>query len=85
MNLSLMILEATPPVLMGNVTWYFTSISGCIFLPCNNHSGRYNFSSNCLTLTISNVIASDGGLYEVFASTRAGNGSGRMVLTVTEG
>ena len=79
------ILEAIPPVSTENITWYFTGISGRTILSCSNHSERYNFSSNCLTLTISNVTASDGGLYEVFASTRAGNGSGKIILKVSGG
>ena len=79
------ILEAIPPVSTENITWYFTGISGRTILSCSNHSERYSFSSNCLTLTISNVTASDGGLYEVFASTRAGNGSGKIILKVSGG
>ena len=83
--LKFVILEADPPVSADNITWYFTSISGRTVLPCTNHSTKYNFSSNCLTLTIDNVNASDGGLYEIFVSTRAGEDSSRIAVTIGEG
>ena len=83
--LQFVILEADPPVPVDNIMWYFTSISGQTILPCTNHSTKYNFSSNCLTLTIVNVNASDGGLYEVFVSTRAGEDSSRIAVTIRGG
>ena len=83
--LQFVILEADPPVPVNNITWYFTSISGRTVLPCTNHSTKYNFSSNCLTLTIDNMNASDGGLYEVFVSTRAGEDSSRIAVTIRGG
>ena len=46
---------------------------------------KYNLSSNCLTLTIGNVDVFDGGLYEVFVSTRAGEDSSIIAVTVTGG
>ena len=83
--LEFVILEANPPVPTANITWYFSSISSRTILPCTNNSTKSNFSSNCLTLAIGNVNASDGGLYEVFVSTRAGEDSSRIAVTISEG
>ena len=83
--LPFVILEADPGVPVDNITWFFSSISGRAILSCTNQSTKYNFSSNCLTLMIDNVNVVDGGLYEVFVSTRAGEDSGRMAVTVTGG
>ena len=83
--LQFVILKADPGVSANNITWYFSSVNGRAILSCTNQSNKYNFSSNCLALMIGNVNVFDGGLYEVFVSTRAGEDSSRMAVTVTGG
>ena len=84
--LRFIISEAVPLVPVNNITWYFTSISGQqTTLSCPGHSPKYRFSAHCLTLTIGDASISDGGLYEVFVFTRAGENSSRIAVIITGG
>ena len=70
----------SPPVPLGNIRWLFNNT------PINNRSislyDQYSFSSDLLTLTISNIQHSDEGNYTMVATNRAGTDSDTVFLEV---
>ena len=84
LQLSFMVLEAAPNISEGVVWWTFTSSKGVMNLSCNS-SSAHKFSADCLSLRINEVQASDGGLYEIVAETRAGIGRSHVFVIVIGG
>lgn len=84
-SLSFVVLEAAPNISEGVVWWIFTSSKGVMNLTCDNSSIEYSFSEDCLTISINQVEASNGGQYEFVAETRAGIGRSLVFLIVRGG
>ncbi|XP_019853400.1 PREDICTED: hemicentin-1-like [Amphimedon queenslandica] len=75
-TISFMILYASPVVNVTNIQWFFndTRLTGS--------ESNYNFSSDLLSLSISNLQHSDEGLYTLVASNEAGTNSTSVFLEI---
>ena len=82
-TLSFDITEAVPPVQTSQISWIYSSsfsstpsnasnvdITGLTTL---NSDSQYSFSSDLLSLTISNILAADDGRYFLSVTTVAGS------------
>ena len=85
--ISFNILQASPPVKLDDINWYFTGVqTGAQEIPlniscaginstCEERYKRYNFSSDLTTLTISNTQVEDYGQFQIKAVNAAGDNS----------
>ena len=92
--ISFNILQASPPVELDNINWYFTGVqTGAQEIPlniscaginstCEERYKRYNFSSDLTTLTISNTQVKDYGQFRLRAVNAAGANSAVYNLSV---
>ena len=72
-----------PQVLPSNITWTFTSsLSGLEAEFDDSADPRFDFSSDMLTLTVTNASLLDDGVYAVRASNPAGYNKDNTRVTV---
>lgn len=72
-----------PKVQLSNIHWTYTTENGSEILNTSfPASGRYNFSSDLLSLTITDLQVVDDGNYTLWATNEAGISSATYNLTV---
>ena len=72
-----------PTVQLSNIQWiYSTEKSSEILDTSSSNNPRYNFSSNLLSLIITNLQVADDGNYTLMASNEAGIDTATFNLTV---
>ena len=72
-----------PAVQLSNIQWIYTTANGSEILDTSfPNNTRYNFSSNLLSLTITNLQVADDGNYSLMASNEAGIHIATYNLTV---
>ena len=71
-----------PAVQLSNIQWIYTTENGSRFLNTSFPNTRYNFSSDLLTLTITNLQVADDGNYTLVALNEAGISNATYNLTV---
>ena len=75
--------QVFPAVQLTNIRWiYSTENSSKILDTSSSNNTRYNFSSNLLSLTITNLQVADDGNYTLMASNEAGIDTATFNLTV---
>ena len=70
--LSFTIKNASPPVVYEDIRWSFKNSGGIFKTITSDSNPRYHFSSDLLTLTITDVRFSDEGEYKLTVRNAAG-------------
>ena len=76
--------EPASNVTREGIQWVFVGSRGAVNLSCNSTS-KYSFSDTCLSLTVSNTVESDAGLYQIAVTTEAGIGMSAVGISVSGG
>lgn len=71
-----------PSVEVENIRWYFTQQGTNIRKEITQTDPRYTFTSDRLTLTITQLSLNDSGVYSVNATNIVGTGTANVVLDV---
>ena len=77
--------EPVPNVTREGIQWVFIGSRDAVNLSCNSTSSKYSFSDTCLSLTVSNTVGSDTGLYQIAVTTEAGIGMSAVGISVSGG
>ena len=77
-TLSFAIQDASPPVSLKNIKWTFNNT----VINEGSTPSRFNFSSDLLSLTVSDLKHSDQGSYTLFAVNEAGTNSSAVFLEI---
>lgn len=80
-NISFLISEAFPLVMVDNIQWHFnytTILNNGTMLSIDNRV----FTPDLLTLTLSNIQHSDQGVYSLTATNEAGTNTAEVFLEV---
>ena len=76
--------EPVPNITREGIQWVFMGSRGAVNLSCASTS-KYSFSDDCLSLTVSNTVGSDAGLYQITITTEAGMGTSAVGVSVSGG
>ena len=72
----------SPPVATEDITWIHQTVDGSFSDITNSSSQRFTFSPDRLSLTISELMKSDEGIYTLTAANQAGSNSSFIVLNI---
>ena len=76
--------EPVPNVSREGIQWVFIGSRSAVNLSCDSTS-KYSFSDSCFSLTVSNTVGSDAGLYQIAVTTEAGIGMSAVGISVSGG